>query len=200
MSTQTYSADVEPPNSKASELSQYRIGNSFPTVVSAPNSFILVDNGGMASTVFQAYSAKEALESVQTYSSRIVSATLQHLTDLHLGWDGYDAPPPSRLSIVHAYDFASAALSISHTLVHMGASISGGVGFTFVNDPSDTECVVEIRNNGTTILTVVESDGTMSTRTFSTEDISWSKLIENLRSPLGIEDTPGNGTEWQTQD
>lgn len=95
---------------------------------------------------------------------------LRELQGLKQGWNGYDAQPPNHLSLRFAKALVDEAIREGIEPDHMGASISGGVGFTFANDSYDY--VVEFLNDGNIVETIIgQADDTeLDVRLIAGED------------------------------
>ena len=80
------------------------------------------------------------------------------LRELKDGWNSYSAPAPTEETIRHAgllLDAIKAQPALE--VAHIGASVVGGVGFTF--ERGDREYVVEFVNDGDVVKTLITGGG-----------------------------------------
>lgn len=85
-----------------------------------------------------------------------ISRQLDNLSLLSDGWDSYSAPAPVANTIVRARDLVEALVLDRYSVVHIGASVMGGVGITVEHD--DLEFAIEFRNSGKAVVTVIDAE------------------------------------------
>jgi len=112
---------------------------------------------------------------------------LNELYNLKDGWDSYSAPSPNAPALQRAEDFLEHLAEFNIRPVHLGPSVSGGVGFTFLG--SEQEYVVEFENNGRIVTSIIESHiepVSVVTNERSTDVEPLDIIIEELRNVDGI--------------
>ena len=110
-------------------------------------------------------------------------ARLKALGDLEDGWNGYSAPAPENSSIYAASGLLSRLFDENNSEgpSHMGATVLGGVGFTFADD--STEYVVEFLNDGRVIETEITE--TNESEDFKVNTIDELSPIDHISEQLG---------------
>jgi hypothetical protein len=95
--------------------------------------------------------------------------TLSKIRTLPDGWNGYSAPAPGPDATYWANELLHLILIEDIRPVHMGPSVSGGIGFTFEN--ADVEYVVEFINDGMIVATTIDE-------TANEDDMRVDKILD----------------------
>ena len=106
---------------------------------------------------------------------------LQELPQLQVGWDGYDAPPPTLQAIDRAQDILQ---KMQDELVRpqwVSASAEGGVAFLFTA-PNKRRAQIEVLNNGDKFVHLYDLDGYSHTEEWQNDlkDQPFGKLVEPI--------------------
>lgn len=105
---------------------------------------------------------------------------LYAMAELEDGWDSYDAPAPSPNSIAAASEFLNFLPSSERVPIHVGPTVSGGVGFTLVNGAR--EVAIQFKNHGRVTLTCIDHaiGGSLETKLFESSYDLTTSLLDDL--------------------
>ena len=105
---------------------------------------------------------------------------LYAMAELEDGWDSYDAPAPSQNSIAAASEFLNFLPSSERVPIHVGPTVSGGVGFTLVNGAR--EVAIQFKNHGRVTLTCIDHaiGGSLETKLFESSYDLTTSLLDDL--------------------
>lgn len=105
---------------------------------------------------------------------------LYAMAELEDGWDSYDAPAPSQNAIAAASEFLNFLPSSKRVPIHVGATVSGGVGFTLVNGAR--EVAIQFKNHGRVTLTCIDHaiGDSLDTKSFESSQDLAALLLDDL--------------------
>jgi hypothetical protein len=103
------------------------------------------------------------------------------------GWDGYDAPIPTRLAIEIARDYLFIADQLRFPPRRIEASVMGGVGITYRKD--NRKVYLEFYNDGTAHSLFSDRSGRMHTMAVKPDDDEFKGFVEKAKDYLDGRDT-----------
>ncbi len=114
-----------------------------------------------------------------------ITRCIDEAAKLTSGWDSYDAPAPAPVAVEHARRFADCLDEIGPSPVRVGATVRGGISFTF--QQGIREAFLEFYNTGKAYVmlsSLVDPDEEPLIHPIVPEDVQLRHLIEEIREYL----------------